>query len=136
MVGGAGEESVDPETFQGMNSGGQVTFLEATQANRSPPAPGTKEEQLLQSGALMSVAEDALAHATEVRLKRGEDHQCWGCHGLERYADTLPHLYGSCLHQDNLEVKVRACHNIDEYIQSQHGGCAGIGYLKKKKSRG
>ena len=59
---GAEEETVDSKTFQDMDSAGQAAFLEATQTSEVPlGAEGVGEEQLLQAGAQMSVAKDALA---------------------------------------------------------------------------
>ena len=61
-MGGAEDEPVNSKTFQDMDLAGQAAFLEATQTSEVPQvAEGAMEEQLLQAGALMSVAEDALA---------------------------------------------------------------------------
>jgi len=91
-----------------------------------------KGEQTQQARAPRGVTNDAPTQAPRIQLGKNQNHQCWGCHGLECYADTPPHLWRKCPHRKDPEVNSRAQQRIGEYTQLHHRDHSRIGDFQKE----
>ena len=89
-------DAADLEDFEDMDAEDQVLLAQIswTEPNMTTGrGQGTSDSnEVVKATVFLSVAEEAIARTTGVKPGKGEDRQCWRCHGLARLTDMLPHL--------------------------------------------
>ena len=101
-----------PPDFDDYDADVQEAIIQRGGYPSLPPSHGVNatlmgtsvSEEVVEAAVLLSVVEEAIARATGFPSMIGE-RQCWGCHELERYSQSRPHMFHDCPHKADPEVR-------------------------------
>ena len=90
-------DAIDPKDFKDMDVEAQAMLAQAFGGEMYMTTSGDQSsggnDAVVRAAVLLSVAEEAIAKAMGAQPGKGEEKQCWRCHGLTRFASTPLHLF-------------------------------------------